>query len=134
MLDIGWDQRSNGGQHEREGQRGRDDKQTCRPARQNAGSQRRDAKQDAAEDIADPDERKERWEGSEVHATHGPIGAPQEVIHKSGGRGCQQRQDKGCGEHKGRLERPTEAQQEIAYQTSPPGLFHLPGVEPCPAQ
>ena len=57
MLDIGRDQRSNGGQHEREGQRGRDDKQTGRPARQNAGSQRRDAKEDAAEDIADPDER-----------------------------------------------------------------------------
>ena len=134
MLDIGRDQRSNGGQHERDGQRGRDGKQTGRPARQDAGAQRRDAKEEATEDIPDPDERIERWEGSEVHAAHGSRGAPQEAIHKLGRRGRQQRQDKGCGEDKGRLERPTEAQQEKACQTKPPGLFHLPGVDPCPAQ
>ena len=44
-------------------------------------------------------------------------------------RGRQQRHDKGFGEDKGRLERPTEAKQEKAGQTKPTGLFYLPGID-----
>ncbi len=63
-----------------------------------------------------------------------PIEDPEEAIHKRRCRGRQQRHDKGFGEDKGRLERPTEAKQEKAGQTKPTSLFHLPGVEPRNAE
>src|SRR5450755_4132605 len=72
MLDLGRDQRNNEGQQERDGQRGRDGQQTSRPARQDASAQRRDAKEEAAEDISDPDERIECWRAPRFTPLTGP--------------------------------------------------------------
>src|SRR5918995_6057326 len=59
-----------------------------------------------------------------------PPGDPQIAIHKPRRRARQRRRDEGFGEDEGRLEPPTDDQQEEAGQAEPTGLVNLPGVDP----
>ena len=92
-----------GEQGSRGGQQSHDGKQTGRPAGQDSGSERCDAKYQAAEHIQDPYERIGRYEGADVHRAGSAIDDPQVALHKFRRRGRQHRQDKGFDEDKARL-------------------------------
>jgi hypothetical protein len=103
-------------ERKREGRHGRDGKPAARPARQDAGAERCDAKQHPAEQLQHRCDRVHGGKDSEDDLAGGATRDPQEAHREPGCLGRQQRQDEAFSKLKGRLDRPKGAEQEEAGQ------------------
>src|SRR5665647_2840456 len=116
------------GQHCREGEK------CARPAGQDAGTECRDTEQQAAENQRGARQGPYCWQDPEVKLACGADQRSHPSLHERRHRGRHMRQDEGLNEAEAHDQHHPEAEQEVADQPKPAGLYCLPGIEPRQAQ